>query len=446
MNRIPIGVKILTLILFICLPAAVAQTVEEKEEIIKSLYEKLKTETTARDSILTLYDIFDLSGKHGQIEVAWQLYSTAGNAADVNVQMDMIRNLSVFYMSNDSILGILLDLCEKIPNEDARDATKLFVTNQQLSRKATYGNPFEVQNLFIERINNGKKLESDNVYDQIGFLFDASQFLSGDTEGSLFREIFSKYGELIQGLPASDHPLKSQYYTTSAIINTRNGNHKKAIEDDRQILKIIDQLQIFYKKKKRDYRNYDRNKFVCYRRMLSNYPALSEQEVRALRDSINALYYTSQDVRREMDRYSSTHATYYMAIKEYDKAIPLIKEALKKDRLADYQRTALYRMLREAAKKTGDKASLLEALEYYDEYLESKDSLRSMAEEREAMIRERIDSTANIFGPKMIKTAVDSESTADRGNMALMIVSGILAILLIIFMVLYTRMKIGSKK
>lgn len=439
-------IYLLILILAGSMPALFSQSVEEKEALIKSFYEKLESETTARDSLRTLYDIFDLSGKSGQIKAAWQIYETAGNAEDVNMQMDMIRNLSVLHMSNDSIIDVLLNMCEKIPNQDARDATRLFVRNQQISRKMQNSNSTNVQENILKKLNAHQKLESDNVYDQIEFLFDASQFLSGDTEGSLFREIFDKYGELIEGLPAADHPLKSQYYTTSAIIHTRNGDYEEAVEADREVMKIIDQLQQFYKKKKRNYRNYDRNKFVCYRRMLSNYPALSDQEIRDIRDSINALYYTSQDVRHDMDTHSNTLATYYMAIKEYEKAIPLIKESLKKDNLADYQRTAMFRMLREAAKKTGDKRSLLMALEYYDEYLESKDSLRALAEAREDMIRERIDSTENIFGPKMKKIAVGDTVATDSGKTALMIVSGILAVLLIVYMVLYTRIKTGRNK
>lgn len=421
--------------------SSLAYTLEEKAEIVGNLYENLKTETTARDSIRTLYDIFDLSPKRGQMDVAWQLYKTAGNAADINVQMDMLRNLSVLYMKNDSVINVLLDLCDKIPNEDARNATKLFVGNQNLSSKTTYGDPSEVQKLLYDRVTGRKNLESSNVYDQIEFLFDASQYLSGDTEGALFRDVFDKYEEIIESLPASDHPLKSQFYTTSAIIHTRNGDARKAVEADRQILKIIGQLQQYYAKKKRRYRNYDRNKFVCYRRMLSNYSALSEEEVRAIRDSINALYYSDEDVRRDMDKHSTTHAAYYMAIKNYDEAIPAIKNSLKNDNLSDYQRTALYRMLREAARKTGDRASLLQALEYYDEYLESKDSLRQVAFLREEMIRERIDSTANIFGPKIERIEAGDLQSAGRPNVALEIVAGILALLLIVYMVLYTRLK-----
>lgn len=438
--------SLLFMALAFCIPIVCAQTVEEKDEIKKSLYERLEKETTARDSIRTLYDIFDLSSKRTQPDLAWQLYYTGGNAGDVNVQIDMLRNLAVLHMKNDSIIRVILDLCEKIPNQDARDATRLFVVNQIISSKMTYSKPTEVQNMILSRMNAHKKLESDNIYDQIEFLYDASQFLSGDTEGSLFREIFDKYGELINKLPASDHPLKSQFYTTAAIIHTRNADYQAAVDADREILKIIEQLQQYYKKKKRQYRNYDRNKFVCYRRMLSNYPALSEQEVRDIHDSINALYATSKDVRREMDNHFMTHATYYMAIKEYDKAIPLIKKALVKDNLADYQRTSMFRMLREAAKKTDDKASLLLALEYYDEFLESKDSLRALAIEREDMIRARIDSTANIFGPKMAKIAVDERPAADSGNKALMTISAILAVILIIYMVLYARLKAGKRR
>lgn len=418
-----------------------AQSVAEKEHIVDSLYNVLVTDLSARDSIRTLYNIFDLSPKNEQANVAWQLYRTAGNADDINVQIDMIRNLAVLNMKNDSIIAELLKLCDKIPNNDSREATRLFVGNQQMSWKSSYSDPAEVQRELLNRINSNSNLESDNIYRQIEFLFDTSQFLSGDTEGALFREIFDKYEEKIAALPASDHPLKSQFYTNSAIMHTRDGSHHRAVEADREVLKIIGQLEQYYRKKKRLYRNYDRNKYVCYRRMLFNYQALSEDEVRAIRDSINALYYTNRDVRDDMDKHTGTHAAYYMAIKEYDKAIPAIKNALKDKSIADYQRTSFYRMLREAAKKTGDRASLIYALEHYDDYLESKDSLRQIAIERESMIRERIDTTSNMFGPEIRKNIVDSTYTADNSNNVLMIVSGIIAFLLIVYMVLYFRLR-----
>lgn len=406
-------------------------------------YEKqLATLTSARDSVRVLYYLFDLSDRRGQSKLAWEIYHTAGRAENINAQLDMLRTLGTYYASNDSVIAQLLKYTDEIPNEQSRSATRTYILNQQINRKSRNTGDTELQRNLLDSIKHSHNLGGDDIYDKISLIYQIIQYLGVDADGVLFKECLDRYGELMEELPMSDYPLKNQFYTTAAIIQSRmNGNPTKAIQYDRKLLEIIDQLQQMYRKKKRNFRNYDTNKFISYRRMLSNYQGLTQEEIETIQDSIKALYARDPDVRRSMDQSGQAFAFYYMATKDYKNAIPALKGVLQNNDLSAYQKQKFNSMIIEASKHEGDKESYIESMENYIMYSRQIDSLRKVTMKRETMLRDSI-----LSSPLLIKDTYDKKSTKVIANakseVTLIVISCILAVLLMIYIFLYLKLRL----
>ena len=416
----------------------------------KPLYDKyekqLATITSARDSVRVLYYLYDLSDRRGQIKLAWDIYHTAGRAENVTAQLDMLRNLATFNSANDSIINLLLSYTDEISNEYSRSATRTFILNQQLSRKSRRPNDTDFQRMLLDSITRSHNLDGDDVYDRMSLIYQIIQYLGVDADGVLFKECLDRYGALVESLPASDYPLKNQYYTTAAIIHSRmNGNPQMAIMYDRKLLEIMDQLQLMYTKKNRKFRNYDINRFISYRRILSNYPGLTKEEIQEVTDSIDALYHRDDDVRMTMDANNQAFAFAYMAKGDYENAIPALKGVLKNADLSAYQKQKFNSMLIEAGKQCGDTQTYIEAMEQYIVHSREIDSLRKISMQREIMLRDTI-----LIAPLLYKDQTYAKNRninyVKGSDVALMVVATVLAILLLIYVYLYLKLRIKKTK
>ncbi len=411
-----------------------------RQALIEKYTNQLQTATSARDSVRILYYIFDLGDRSTQKQVAWQLYHTAVRAENPTAQLDMLRNLGALFAYDDSTINVLLKYADKIPNEESRAATRTFILNQQISRKSRNPKDTQLQAMLLDSITKSHNLEGKDIYDRLSILYQIIQYLGVDADGVLFKECLDTYAELIENLPVSDYPLKNQFYTTAAVIHSRmNGNSAKAIEYDRKLLDIIDQLQQMYIKKKRKFRNYDTNKFISYRRMLGNYHALSPEEIETIHDSIQALYERNADVKSTMDREGQAYAFYYMATKNYKKAIPAITGLLTNTQLSAYQRQKYYGMLIEASKAIGDQKTYISSMEHFIKYSSDIDSLRRLTMQREIMLRDSIITRPLLYKEKRPNHISNREHI--KFEQTLMIVASALAILLIIYVVLYIRLR-----
>ena len=431
---------IITILLAVSGLTASAETNSSRSALLEKYKSRLPAAKSARDSIKIMYTIYDLSDRAAQRETAWQIYDVAGRAEDLTVQNDMLRNLATFYHSNDSVIAVLMELADKIPNEAARSATKTFIFNQQISRKSRNPGDKSLETMLLDSIKNSHQLEGNDIYDKIALLYQIIQYLGVDAEGTLFRECLDRYADLMESLPASDYPLKNQFYTTAAMVYSRlNGDSKKAVEYDRKLLEIMSQLQLMYNKKGRKFRNYDINKFISYRRILSNFECLSPEEIDEVHDSIMALYNRDSDVRRIMDSNGQAFAFHYMAIQDYEKAIPAIKGILKNIDLSAYQRQKYYGMLIKAAKETGDKDTYVSSMENFIKNSLKIDSLRKVTMKREIMLRNNIIDKPLLYNETEEQRQMD---TTSKGKVvAMYAVSSILAILLILYATLYFRLR-----
>lgn len=340
----------------------------------------------AKDSLSVLYHLYDLSSSNDQRTWGWQIYETAKRANNLNAQIDVLRQLSVRYSQEDSMLYKMEMLAEQLPESDEQKECLTFIRLQrETNRMRTLPEEEEhkeMMQLFDWEQSGGKR----DIYDNILHLYMLCIYLSEATTGTMYMEYLNQLGELLDQLPENLYALRNNFYTRSAIAYTYNGEHKKAIEADNELLEIIKELERRYSAMGRRYRNYATNYYISYRRMLSNYPGLTAKEVEIIYRKILALCGKSEEIKFDFENRPRTKAYYLLKMKRYAEAIPCIKKALENETSLPYRRQLLS-MLKEAATATGDSNTLLSTLKEYNDILETAISHSTAEYYQEVQIR-----------------------------------------------------------
>lgn len=112
--------------------------------------------------------------------------------------------------------------------------------------------------------------------------------------------------------------------------------------------------------------------------------------------------------------------------------------------LTSYQRQKYYWMLMTAAKETGDRETYVDAMEHFIKNTMEVDSLKSFAIRKEIMVRDSILPT-----PLLSNVVAHEKKKArpvNRPDHYFMVISGVLALLLIIYMTLYIRLLLKKSR
>lgn len=364
---------------------------ENKSHIVDSLRNCLRTASGSTDSLRILYDIYDIkfSNREDKTE-GWEILDLARRTGNNSATYDIIRRLSVKYLKNDSVLNELDHIVRSMPDSRDHRGTAVFISTQKTVGMLRYSSDAKIDSLLCHALANDTGTVSGDLYSEIDRLYKICLYLSSETQGGMYLSYLERLGSLIERLPKESNPLKSQYYTTTANIYSLNAMHEKAVSADKKLLTIIEGLEKQFAAQGRRYRNYDINKYVCYRRMLGNYKALTPGEVEHCYDEILHLERVNSKIAQDLEANPRATAFYYMATRQYDQAIPLILKQL--DNLDDmHVRRQLLGMLAEAAEVNGDQATLVKALKEYSRSLEEYIRSRSEQAYRELQLRYDVD-------------------------------------------------------
>ena len=309
-----------------------------------SLVHELSLVKTPQDSIPILYHLFDISTSKGnRTETIALLFSTAARANDVSTELDVLRTCCNMSTNNDSLMNLCLQNTQALPQSNERDEAITFI-------------------------------EINKVY------------LSHSTTGELYTEYLEKLHILINKLPADGRKvLPNLYYTQLAIIYTQNHQYQKAIETDKELIKIIHHLEHEYKSKGRIFRNYDIAYYNCYRRILRNYPGLSPEEIEYYYQQIIDITLRNKNVAKDFEESQRPLIYYLIAKKEYAQVLPIIKKVYSNHNNRK-QKMELLQFTIEAAKAVNDKATLLQSTTEYNAYLEEYNKLKATEKYKELQI------------------------------------------------------------
>lgn len=351
------------LLLLSCCGLSSART---NDQILDSLNVALSRAKSSADSIGVLYDIYDASFLRGRYDAADRLYKTAVRSGNYTVTLDALRLLTNIAHRNDSLQDIQQQRTALIPSSPDEKETLVFIKVARASTAARTLSGEELRNKLHIVLQGYKYDQQVDLYRRIELLFTICKYLEGCTTSELLFDYLKELEGLIKKLPREPGALRSAYYTAAAIANTDAGRHAQAIENDRELLKIIRELEDRHQAEGREFVNYVTNYYVVYRRMLCNYEALRLDEIEKIYSRIQDLKKLSPDIGEDIENSGRlVDAYYYMAREDYALALPLLQNAARLQ-VNVTRRLSLLQMEILAAGKVGDNSALLAA---YKEYL-----------------------------------------------------------------------------
>jgi len=347
--------KVISLLLTLIFFSVQGYAVLDKKAEVAKLRQKLSETDSPRDSIKILYDIFDLSSRKDYWDLGWEIDGVAARLGDNAIRYNIARHIADAN-SNDSVLALVEAHVKSLPEGKEQKETALFVRIKRSAVSVINLSEKELRGRIARTIVPEDNGDIDD-YEQVERLFTICEYLSNFAKGDLLVEYLNDLGELIKEAKIECYALQNIYYTESANIYSAIGQHEKAVASDKALLKAIDNLEKRYKKRGRKYCNYDVERFQIYSRILSNYEALSLNEVNNLYDKVLELVRNNDDVKAEIEMDKSAAAYHAMKNGRYAEAIPYIRRQLTWER-SKVVRKVMLEMLVKAAAAIGDQTNV----------------------------------------------------------------------------------------
>lgn len=363
---------------------------------IKGIEQKLRAELSksdnAQDSIRVLYDLFDVSPRAEKIDYARRIYNIAERHNLDNVRLDILRQvvqLTGVINNRDSAFKALNAEVERIPQSREQEETALFIQMRQVAHEARTLPQKEVQEKVVELISEESKAKSMSINQRVLRLFTIVEYLSNNVQGDLLNEYVGMLHERLQQADFQIYALENIMYTEAANIYTAVDNQEAAVASDKKLLKVIDALKKKYHNMGREYRDYIPNYHIIYRRLLSNYEALTPQEIEEYYSKIQEMM-SDPDVRSTVEQRPLSKMFYAMSHKDYETAIPIILKELEGEKGLT-RRRRLVTWLQEAAVGTGNKELEMQALRDMNQILLEREEYNTMANFRDLAIRTKVN-------------------------------------------------------
>ena len=378
-------IKIILFLIVACLSPTMIMAVSTTT-VKDSLLSVLSKANTPQDSILILYNLYDLTNRTDKENYNHLIFDVAKRCHNVKVQLDIIRNTCNINLLSDSIMAICQSAAEALPESNEQKETVTFIKVNRTSLLVRGASEEEKQKTLQELIGKYKQGTSNDPYDNVLQLYTLCIYLGNTSQGELYMQYIEKLEKEIKQLPfEGSQILSTLFYTQAAIIYTHNEEYAEAIAADREILKIIERLTKEYRSQGRIFRNYDINYYNCYRRILSNYPALSQDEVEDYHQRILELCKKNATIRNDYNTRERPLIYYLMSAQKYAEALPHLKKYINVPNNVSLKRQFL-RLLIEAATAVGDSTTLLQATTQYNKMLEEYNQLKAEEKYRELQI------------------------------------------------------------
>lgn len=412
---------------------AAAMPPERRQAITDSLRARLDLIDKPADSILPLYNMFDLAEKvDDKSDILLKLYRAAKSAEKPDVQLDALTLMARVYQNDDSALSKISRavVTEFAPN-NRRQEVELLIGCFEVENAIEHNDSTrDISNMVKEYTTNAPS----DPYRRALLLFSVCTNLSRTSQGELLEKYVTELEHLIEKLPVQTGMVRNLIYNRAAPVFTNNRNYKKAIDIDRKMLNVLDSLTTSYIAQGRPYRNLEQRRFECYRRMLGNYPGLSRDEVEDLHRAIGIMAANNREIAHEIKTLERTEIFYNLATENYQAAKEAILRQIDKPEQQHY-RMYLLTALALAAEKTGDRQIQLEASLELNKLLQKE--LVRRADERYRELQILYD--VNALREASTKAARENAESRARLFLAGGIVLGLFAVSLVIALVMLVR-------
>lgn len=373
-------------LLTVLITPSTAKAATDRQHMLDSINNVLSQIDTPADSIMPMFNIYDLLTEPDRIAYSYKLIETAGHAGRYDIALDVIRNNANSNMRDIEVIDRMIDLTATFPESEDRSNSQTFLRMVRNACKAQGAVTAKERVDIIEKLmREANANPPETLNDQIVLLHEICIYLSDITEGDLLVDYLHKLGELIEKMPETSYALKNMYYVWASIIYTKTGQTALAIQACNHLLDQIDLLDQRNQRLGRVHRDYDAHRYIVYTRLLENAEGL---------DPADELKYYNEAIRltgtssRAAKTYASAplpdiyHAMYH---KNYRKAFELI-DRCKDNPYLNKRRLQIMKMYIGAATAIGENQALLNSYPEYARLLEEELNTREKERYRELQV------------------------------------------------------------
>lgn len=404
-------------------------------EKIDSLNRELSSARTSADSLPILYNIYDLSGNGERRELGKTIFDISKRVGNDAICNDMLRNMTYGNFLDDSTLTLLISEAEQLLPTIDRNETLTILKIRRAAALARNTNPNERRQLLQHYLKLYATSQANDIYTRIEQLFTVCIILGSDTKGELLTDYLQQLGELIKQLPPSSTlALQRMYFTQAAQAYTFNFEYVKAVAADKELINLLERHRNKYRNEGRVFYNCDQALYESYRRLLSNYRALTTDEIELFYNRTKQLAAANKSINDDLQKNERATIYYLMATHRYSEALPILKRQVANATTARYRRYFLGAMI-EASRAIGDNKTLLESSLAYNEALDELLASKNAERYRELEI---IYSVTNLR-TQNTRLEVEKRETALRTGRAIIAAGIVLLIVLAVFVFLLFR-------
>ncbi len=375
-----------TIILLIALLCPQMSAAFNREETINGLKYDLSKATNADDSIATLFDIFDLAIGDQRNRVGEVIYQKALANGNQHAALDVLGVMTSHNPDNDSVQDLMLKRALRMPPSEEQRQTALYITIKIATRRIPEMSDGERRAHLEALVKKHTPGDDNDPYTRIEYLFNLCSYLYTAEEGSLLDRHLSELKELIDNLPESKSYLSNAFYTHATNAYITNGRYDKAVELNRTLLSVIEDIERQYRSEGRRFKSFDVYKYACYNRMLCAYKSLAPEEVDIYYNRVMTLVDENPEIAGKFREEPLSTVGYLMAKGRYDEVIPLAKKLISEG-TTNHANAYLIEAYKEAADSTGNIHEQLEALKLYTEMLKTRIRTKAVEHFRELQIR-----------------------------------------------------------
>lgn len=306
---------------------------------IDSLWSELAVAHTPADSIKILFNLYDLNSSIHSVEKArkdnkWilsQLYDVSYRTKDYQSALDAIRYIATASGYDRNNVDVQLRRLATFPESNERREVETLLRLQnyfRMLRDTTLSGDERRENFYKIRTEVEKNKNQKTLYDKIDQHFALVLFGSNLVQNEKLEKYLLDLRRYVETAEDKNDIIKSYYYRIAAILYDEAQNGHKSVEADIDYLNTLNNREAIYRKTGRVYRNYDYTRFTIYRRMLTNYASMHPDSVRNVYSQLQVIMKNLPPDQLAPKEKMSVEAMWAMFNKQYDKALPILRELM----------------------------------------------------------------------------------------------------------------------